>query len=117
MSSASLASARGTSRLGESVAVSLPGAEVERLVAEEDVVRTTGRRQPGGGLVAGVDPGRGLAVVQRRRLVPAPGDLGGEERGEREHEDEPPAARDLEEPERDEACEEGEREDEMARLG
>ncbi len=64
--------------------------------------------------MAGLDARGRLALVERRCLVPAPGDLGGEQRSSRDDEDGPSAAGRFDQPEGDEAREEGQDEDEVA---
>ncbi len=98
----------------------LPRAEVERLVAEEDVVGSARRRQPRGRFLPRLLPCSRLARVHVRRLVPAPGELDGEQRGD-PHEDRDrlgPAgqARQPEEPGRHEHLEERQGEDEVPAL-
>src|SRR3954466_7396667 len=98
----------------------LDGVEIERLVAEEDVVGAAGRREPGGRIGAGLLANRGLAGVHVGRLVPAPRGLHTEERGDGEEDDDDPGSArppgDTEDARRDEHLEEGEDEDEMSAL-
>ena len=61
--------------------------EVERLVAEQDVVRPARGGEPCGGLLPRLLAGGGLARVHVRRLVPAPRELDAEECGEADEDD------------------------------
>ena len=94
------------------VVVSLPGAEVERLEAEEDVVGAARRREVGRGLCPRDLPRVRLPLEERRRLLPRPGELRDDERqeGERRERDEADDAGG------DRQRREREHEDEVARL-
>ena len=60
----------------------LPGAEVERVVAEQHVVRSRGLREPRGRLVASSDASMPLSAIEQRRRLPTPRSLGDDERGD-----------------------------------
>ena len=94
--------------------------EVERLVAEEDVVRPARGGEPRGGLLPRLLAGGGLARVHVRRLVPAPGELDAEERGEADEDDgrlrPPRQAGQLQEAGGDEHLEERQGEDQVPAL-
>jgi hypothetical protein len=64
----------------------LEGVEIERLVAEEDVLGAARRRQPGGGVLARLLAHLGLPSVHPRSPVDAPGDLPHQEDDERDAE-------------------------------
>ena len=115
--SASFASARGMTVSENPVRCALPGAEVERLVPEEDVVGPCGSGEPRGRGLPRLDPRFGLALVERSRFVPAPRDLRAHQQHERGDEHRRPLAREVDQPERDEEREERQHEDQVARLG
>ena len=114
--SASTASARGRTTSGND-AVALPRAEVERLVAEEEVVGAARRGEEALGLGARRLPLVRLPLEELRRAVPGPADLEDDEDGGQHDRrgGQPPRA--AEDPRPDEDREEREDEDEVARLG
>ena len=75
------------------------------------------RREPRGRGLARLDPRRGLALIERSRLVPAPRDLRAHQQHERGDEHRRALAREVDQPERDEEREERQHEDQVARLG
>ena len=80
-SSASLGSARGTT-VSADVAAALARAEVERVVAEETSTARWSRASQRSAASRAASRRWRLAGVERGRRLPAPGDLGGDERGD-----------------------------------
>ncbi len=74
---------RARQRHEREVVVALPGLDEERVVAEEDVVRVGRGGEVCGSIAAGLLAYRRLPVEELGRLVPRPGDLRDDERGER----------------------------------
>src|SRR5205807_1037758 len=100
--------------------VALPRKEIQRLVSEEDVVRSSGRGKPYGCIRPRSDLALRIAVEERRRFRVRPARLSDGERGNRGDRDDDgdrrPQPAEIDERGRKECREERQREDQMSRL-